>query len=270
MASPPGMCAHQLKSSAIPARWCRTECHGSATGTRRLGWGEHQPGAGYRQVDCRQSKPDLSFIGPRRCASKKQDLHGEHRRIFAGSSFADLANELGLDLATVLPGAFGGPGFQRNTPSIDFVETIMAGALRLGAPPFNYPWVDVRDVAEAHRLVLDSGARGRFAAVNDLQPTVTEIAHAMHALDRSVPEPMMTLPTFLMPLLPWLEAVSSRIDGTARSLTPELAGTLKGRIWNISNAKIRRELGWAPRFSLEQSLADTMTAIRAQAARKSI
>ncbi len=176
-----------------------------------------------------------------------------------------LAAELGLDLATVLPGAFGGPGFQRNTPTIDFVEAIMKGALQLGAPPINYPWVDVRDVARAHRMVLESGARGRFIAVNDHQPTVTAIAETMHGIDQSIPRPLVTLPAFLMPAMPLLERLASLVNGSARSLTPELAGTLRGRAWSISNARIKRELGWAPQVSLEQSLSDTIRAIRARA-----
>jgi dihydroflavonol-4-reductase len=173
-----------------------------------------------------------------------------------------LAAELGLELATVLPGACGGPGFQRNTPTIDVIEAILKGGLQLGAPPFNYPYVDVRDVARAHRLVLERGAKGRFIAINDRQPTMTEIARTMHAIDPTIPRPLMTLPGFLMPVLPTLEALSCRINGAPRSLTPELAGMLKGRVWNVSNEKARRELGWSPEISIKQSLGDTIEVLR--------
>ncbi len=176
-----------------------------------------------------------------------------------------LADELALDMATVLPGAFGGPGFVRNTPTIDMIEAIMKGAVQLGAPPITYPWVDVRDVSHAHLLVLESGARGRFAAVNDVHPTLTEIANVMNRLDPTIPRPLMTLPGFILPLLPWLEGLSSRFNGAPRSMTPELAGLLRGKVSNISNARIRRELGWSPRISLEQSLADTIAAIHRRA-----
>lgn len=175
-----------------------------------------------------------------------------------------LASELDLDFATVLPGACGGPGFQRNTPTIDFVETIMKGALQFGAPPFNYPYVDVRDVARAHRLVIERGAKGRFIAINDRQPSVTEIAQTMHAIDAKIPRPMMTLPPFIMPALPFLDTLSSKLTGGPKSLTPDLAGMLKGKLWNISNEKIRREIGWTPEISIKQSLADTIGALRAR------
>ena len=179
-----------------------------------------------------------------------------------------LADELGLDLATVLPGAFGGPGFARNTPTIDLVEAIMRGVMRFGAPPINYPWVDVRDVTRAHLMVMEKGGRERYIAVNDCQPSVTEIAETMHALDRRVPRPLMTLPSFVMSVLPLLEGLSSLVKSSPRAMTSELAGTLKGRLWLVSNAKIRRELGWEPQISIEQSLADTMAVIRARGAEK--
>jgi dihydroflavonol-4-reductase len=57
------------------------------------------------------------------------------------------ARDLGLDLVTILPGAFAGPGFVRNTPTVDLVEAIMNGAMQLAAPPLLYPYVDVCDVA---------------------------------------------------------------------------------------------------------------------------
>jgi dihydroflavonol-4-reductase len=224
--------------------------------------------AGVRRVILTSSTTTLPLVEPRASpvdeAAWTDDLRVPYFRAKTeGERRAwQLAEELGIDLATVLPGAFGGPGFQRNTPTIDLVEAIMDGALRLGAPPINYPWVDVRDVARAHRLVLETGASGRFIAVNDRQPTLMEIAQTMHAIDRTIPNPMMTLPSFTMPLLPYLESAGHRVLGIARFSTPELVATLSGRVWRISNEKSRRELGWAPEISIKQSLSDTIDAIR--------
>jgi nucleoside-diphosphate-sugar epimerase len=36
-----------------------------------------------------------------------------------------------------------------------------------------------------------------------------------------------------------------------------------GRAYNLSNARARKELGWAPKLTLRQSLEETMQAIRA-------
>lgn len=173
-----------------------------------------------------------------------------------------LADELGLELATVLPGAFGGPGFERPTPTIETLIAIVKGSMALAAPPYNYPYCDVRDVAAAHLAVLEQDAHGRFIACNDQHPTLTEIAREMHAVDPSIPVPLMTVPASFAPLMPWLDGVNSWLHGRPRAVTPELADLMRGRIWNPSNAKLKRELGWLPRIGLRQSLADTLQALR--------
>jgi nucleoside-diphosphate-sugar epimerase len=45
-------------------------------------------------------------------------------------------------------------------------------------------------------------------------------------------------------------------------LTPDLVATMRGRIFNASNERAKRELGWRPQVSLRQSLADTIAALR--------
>ena len=174
----------------------------------------------------------------------------------------ELARELGLDLVAVLPGAFGGPGFQRNTPTIDLIEAIMKGTLQLAAPPFNYPYVDVRDVARAHVLALEQDCSGRFVVANDTFPSLTEIAGTMHAIDRRIPRPMFTLPGFSLQFLAELDGLSSRLSNASRTLTPDLVATMRGRIFNASNERAKRELGWRQQVSLRQSLADTIEALR--------
>lgn len=174
----------------------------------------------------------------------------------------ELAGALRLDLVTVLPGAFAGPGFARNTPTVDVVEGIMKGSLALAAPPMTYPYVDVRDVADAHVLALASGASGRFVAVNEPLPTLAAIAREMHAIDPRIGRPLVELPAFTMGLLPTLEWLVSRLGATPRTMTPEMAATMRGRVFNMTAARIRRELGWQPRVTLRQSLADTIAELR--------
>jgi dihydroflavonol-4-reductase len=174
----------------------------------------------------------------------------------------DLAGELGLDLVTVLPGPFGGPGFVRPTPTIDLIAGIMKGAMSVAAPPIAYPYVDVRDVASAHVMALMSGATGRFIAINEPIPMLADIAREMNRLDPRVPKPLITLPGFTMSALPYLEGLVSALRRTARTVTPEMAATMNGRRYNITSARIRRELGWTPAITLGQSLEDTMSALR--------
>lgn len=174
----------------------------------------------------------------------------------------ELARELKLDLVSILPGPFGGPGFVRNTPTIDVLVGIKRGVMRLAAPPVAYPYVDVRDVALAHRMALESGADGRFIAINEPIPTLGDIARELAAIDSAIPRPLMDLPAATMSFLPLLERVASWLSDTPRTMTPEMAATLNGRVLNVTSARIRRELGWEPRYSLRQSLIDTMAELR--------
>ena len=180
----------------------------------------------------------------------------------------ELSKALKVPLVSILPGAFGGPGFQTNTPTIDLIESIMRGALSVGVPPLNFPYCDVRDVARAHALALEQDCSGRFVASNATAPMLAEIAALMHAIDPKVPRPGITLPSFVMGLAPLLDGIASRLNRSPRTLSPEMAATVRGKIWNASNARIEKELGWRPEVPLKTSLADTMATIRANRAEK--
>jgi len=175
-----------------------------------------------------------------------------------------VAGKLGLDLVALLLGGVGGPGFQRRTPTLDLIEGIMLGSLRFGAPDGNFSYVDVRDVADAHLLAAEKNAGGRFIVSNDVSPTYREFSRVLHEIDSAVPAAPMLMPGFMNRFLPLLDAVNSKLIGSPRFTTAESVATvLGGRVYNLSNARARSELGWAPRFTLRESLADTMQALRA-------
>lgn len=180
-----------------------------------------------------------------------------------------VAGEVGVPLVTILPGGFLGPGFQRNTPSIDLVEMAMRGGLRMGVPDVNYPAVDVRDVVSLHLLAGERDCSGRFIAINDLPlPSMRTIVETLHRIDPSIRRPLMTLPTAMTPMMPFFDRLNHRLLGSPLVITPEAVATLRGKIWNASNARARREFGWQPTISLEQSLRDTVATIRARDARR--
>lgn len=174
-----------------------------------------------------------------------------------------LAEELELPLATILPAGVIGPGFMRNTPTIDIVQAAMMGEFRLGAPDGNFGFVDVRDAVEAHLLAAERGARGRFIVCYDTAPSFDALVRTLAALDPGVRPPLMVLPRFVAPMLPAYDALCHALLGTPRTATAEvIASAVNGQVWNYSNARARRELGWAPRVPFEQSLRETVAILR--------
>jgi len=180
-----------------------------------------------------------------------------------------VAREVGVHLVTVLPGGFLGPGFERNTPSIDFVEMVIRGGLRMGAPDANFPAVDVRDVVSLHLLVGERDCSGRFIAINDLPlPSLRTIAETLNRIDPSIRLPLMKMPAAMVGMLPLFDRLNHRMLGSPLVMTPEMIATLRGKIWNASNARAKREFGWRPTVSLEQTLRDTLDTIRARDAQR--
>lgn len=179
-----------------------------------------------------------------------------------------LSDDLRLNLVSILPGGILGPGFGRNTPTIDLVEMAMLGGFRLGVPQGNFTFVDARDVALAHVLAAQADAHGRFIAVT-AQPSYRELVETLRRIDSSISSPLMDVPAMLAPLLPAVDAFNHKLLGTPRTATPEaIATTLSGLSWNVSSARARSELGWQPAFDFEQSLRETVKIIAARLATK--
>ncbi|MDT3678657.1 MAG: NAD-dependent epimerase/dehydratase family protein [Burkholderiaceae bacterium] len=181
-----------------------------------------------------------------------------------------VARARGIDLVAILPGALTGPGFVRNTPSLDIIEMMMRGGLRAGVPDFNYPIVDVRDVTRAHLLAAELDCEGRFAVCNDTLPSFRTMLETMHAIDPSIPLPWMSIPDFAVGALPLFDRLNERTLRTPRTLTREMLGTFRGKVWNASNRRAREVLGWRPEISLEQTLRDTIDAMRARDRSKAV
>ena len=174
-----------------------------------------------------------------------------------------LAEELGVKLVTVLPGAIAGPGFRRRTATTDLFEGIMLGTMRMGAPDSNFPYVDVRDVVAAHVLAGEKDVSGRFIVANDRFPSFLELTRLMHHIDPAVPEAPRLIPDFAVGLAPFFDWMNAKLLGAPRLLTPEFVASVRGKLFKATNARAKEELGWRQQVPLEQSLADTMSAIRA-------
>jgi dihydroflavonol-4-reductase len=174
----------------------------------------------------------------------------------------DIAKDKKLDMVSILPGGIGGPGFAKNTPTINMLEAFMMGALRFGVMQMDLPYVDVRDVVSAHILAGEKDCKGRFIACSNPSPTVRDIIETMHRIDTKIPLPLMTLPNFMYGAMGFFDKFNRLILGTPLTVSPELLATAKGKLWNFSNQRIKDTLGWQQQFSLEQSLSDTIDEIK--------
>jgi dihydroflavonol-4-reductase len=173
-----------------------------------------------------------------------------------------LAKAHGVDMVAILPGFVIGPGFSRGTASTNMIESIMLGGMRMGAPDTNLPPVDVRDVVQAHILAAESAAGGRFIVANDEAITLYDLAQAMHRLDPAVPPPARIIPDAVIGLGPLFDWLNHKMLGAPRTFQADMVQAARGRVWTISNDRAKRELGWRPRITFEQSLADTMSTLR--------
>lgn len=173
-----------------------------------------------------------------------------------------LAEELGVDLVTVLPGGVLGPNFGRGTQSTDFILAVMKGSMRMGTIEARMPIVDVRDIARGHILAAEKDGKGRYILAADDPPKFPKIIETMREIDPKVPKAMMVVPKAMYGALPFFDWMSNKTLGTPRTITAEVASAFKKGDMLADNSRAKRELGWAPKVTLEQTLRDTMAELR--------
>jgi dihydroflavonol-4-reductase len=173
-----------------------------------------------------------------------------------------LAEELDINLATVLPGALLGGIFTKPTQSTDYVENIVKGGMRMATFDSDLPFADVEDVVEAHILVAEQDARGRFIACADHFPSFSEIIATLHSIDPRVKPALMIMPRLFYPTVPPFDMIMHKVFGLPRVATRQLVAELDGGFLTASNEKARRELGWKHKTSLEDSLRKTLDQLR--------
>lgn len=169
-----------------------------------------------------------------------------------------LSDELGVNLVTVLPGAVLGPNFGRGTQSTDFVLAVMKGSMRMGTITARMPIIDVRDIARGHILAAGKDGKGRYILAADQPPAFPKIIETMREIDPKVPKAMMVVPKAMYGALPFFDWLSNKTLGAPRTITAEVASAFKTGEMLANNSKAKRELGWEPQVTLEQTLRDTM------------
>jgi len=173
-----------------------------------------------------------------------------------------LAEELDVDLVTVLPGGALGPNFGRGTQSTDFILAVMKGSMRMGTIRARMPVIDVRDIARGHILAAEKNGKGRYILAADDPPQFPKIIETMRTIDPKVPKAMMVMPKAMYGALPFFDWLSNKTLGAPRTITSEVAEAFKTGEMLGDNSKAKRELGWSPQVTLEETLRDTMAELK--------
>ncbi len=104
-------------------------------------------------------------------------------------------------MATINPAFILGPSKtpRADSESIKFVNDMLRGVFKMGAPPLCFGVVDVRDVAKAHvEAAIRPGAEGRYILCSDSR-TFLEMGQALRQrLGDGYPFPKSELPKLLM------------------------------------------------------------------------
>ena len=160
----------------------------------------------------------------------------------------------GLPLVILQPGVIYGPGDTSGVRAafVQYLQGKLAGIPAKTA----FSWAHVEDVAHVHILAMDRGRPGESYIVAGPSHTMTEAFEMAREITGIAP------PTFHPS--PGLMKVASTIMGVVGSIIPvsgqlsaESLRVLAGVTYLGSNAKARRELGYAPR-PLKDGLRETL------------
>ena len=162
-----------------------------------------------------------------------------------------LADELGLDVVTVLPTAVLGPHDYRKTPTTAPFVDALAGK---GPVPFPMNLVDVRDVARGHRLAAQRGTRGERYLLGGDNVDVPTLAGLIEKHTGRRPTEGLPAPWVLRAVAVVSEAFSA-VSGKAPLITRALLDDVAGGVPLFAVDKARRELGYAPRGAEEVVVA---------------
>ena len=188
--------------------------------------------------------PDLEY-------KKKYDIYGYTKRL-SEIELGEMKNDMRVIMLN--PSVILGPGSERVESAINAIRKFPI------LPMMNYvnAFVDVRDVARAVTLAITKGRSGERYIVSAHNASMIEFTQAIvKHLEKKTR--VLRLSTFGLKLA---DGVVALLD--ALNLNP---GIRRPSQMNIdkpcSHEKIKREMGWEPRFTLDQSVADSVRGNRA-------
>jgi dihydroflavonol-4-reductase len=170
---------------------------------------------------------------------------------------AAFARETGLEVVTILPGGFFGPGLAADSMMGRGVLDIINGRLPI-ALDGAFQFTDVRDVARAHLLAMERGAPGRDYLVVATTLSMRAFFGSLSRLT-AMPEPRVYLPGGLMMSVAYMTEMIAGFRGTAPTITRGmLKHTTIGQRFDCSRAQQELGLTFRP---VETTLRDTVVSL---------
>lgn len=126
----------------------------------------------------------------------------------------------------------------------------------------DFSFCDVRDLAQLQLKAYESNtACGRYIICTD--PISFDSVYQMAtAYDQSIRTPKLSVPNFMIPLLPLFDLLEHKFTGSIRTLTKgSVKEYLSGGKQNVSNLKMKNEFSFTPR-PVSTSIADTLAWIK--------
>lgn len=160
----------------------------------------------------------------------------------------------GLPLVVVMPGVVYGPGDTSNVHTT-FVQYLKR-KLPLLPTGTAFSWAHVEDVARGHLLALEHGQAGQTYIIAGPTHTLTDAMHIAEGIT-GIPAPKRHVAPGALKSLAHVMGVVAKAVPVPDDYSAEFLRVSAGVTYIGSNAKARRDLGYAPR-DLTTGLTETL------------
>lgn len=174
-----------------------------------------------------------------------------------------LAEELGVELVSVMPGAMiGSEAFLPLNVSYGVLKLILNKKIPMDTK-ITLNWVDVKDVVEGCYLAAQKGRSGeRYILANEKCMTITDTTRLAQKLYPEIKLKVPgSVPDFILYTIAGFMELSAKISGKAPVLTRKEIAMFSGLQQNFDISKSRNELGFNPKKpeqAVEEALAYLM------------